>query len=391
MDNINLEHEIALELLKIDTTVNILKEQVNDEEKITLLQIDDSVIELTKRHLIELGYTPIIIKDHKNNNRIAAIFAEGTNCNIAFQGHLDTVPTNEWDKECEYNWLGEITEKNEEKVLFGRGAIDMKAQIGALFASLYETNKRPHIILTTDEEMGHYSGFAGIHNTLDYMKRNNISPEFFVNMEASSFNVTYSRKGAMTVNIYVKGKSAHGSRPEEGINSIYRARRIIEAIENHIEEIKQIKDPVLGYRTINIGKISGGSRVNTVPDETIINLESRLIPGETGEQATEKLIAAISKQTGFTQGNEFEAILGMNYPPYQMPVEFAKSIAEKIPLAKGIGGEFGFAEDNFICNKGFNVIGFGPTNQHAHEPGEYVTLNDLTKCKDCYISLIENK
>jgi succinyl-diaminopimelate desuccinylase len=386
------EHDLALRLLEIDTTVKKCIEKIDGEDKIFIEPINPEIIETTINQLKELGYNPIPLRDSKNKDRVAAIFAEGSNCNIAFQGHLDTVSKGDWDKHCTYNWLGQVAENEDgKKAIFGRGAIDMKGQIGSFFAALYETDKRPHVILTTDEEKGNYSGFAGINNTLEYMQRKRINPELFVNMEASSFNITCARKGAITVEILVNGLGGHGSTPDEGINSIYRAADVIKAIQTHIEELKQFRDPVLGYRPMNVGRINGGNEVNKIPENTVINLESRLIPGETGEQATTKLIYAIEKNTHFTHGKEFVATLGMNYPPYRSSKELAEKYARIIPNAKGIGGGIGFAEDNFISQAGLEVIGFGPTDKNAHAPGEHITFDDLTKAKEGYLAIMKSQ
>ena len=44
--------------------------------------------------------------------------------------------------------------------------------------------------------------------------------------------------------------------------------------------MQQIKHPLLGPGTCNVGVIHGGVQVNFVPDEAVIEIDRRLLPGE---------------------------------------------------------------------------------------------------------------
>jgi amidohydrolase len=65
--------------------------------------------------------------------------------------------------------------------------------------------------------------------------------------------------------IVVTGKESHGSTPEKGINSIYASSELIGMM--NMDVIHNVKEKA----TINIGVINGGTKMNIVPKETIIN------------------------------------------------------------------------------------------------------------------------
>ena len=71
-------------------------------------------------------------------------------------------------------------------------------------------------------------------------------------------------KGAIYLNAVALGKTAHSSMPELGINAIYKAAQAISKIEAF--RFDSEKDALLGFPTINVGKINGGMNINSVPD-----------------------------------------------------------------------------------------------------------------------------
>jgi acetylornithine deacetylase len=387
-DDFPLEVKLSKKLVSIESVVS-------DKNK-NVIPINQEIIDLTQGWLIDLGYKPVTIPD-KERDRIGAIVAIGSDEELLFQGHLDTVQKGEWGiekgKEHKYNWLGEIS-KDKTK-LYGRGISDMKGQIGAFFAALHETKKRPHVILTTDEEIGHITGFEGARVGVKHLIDNGHTAKYAINMEPSAFKMVYARKGAIWGQLTVHGKSAHGSKPHEGINAIYHAASIIEAIKYHAEIIKQDEDEDLGYRTINVGMINGGSEPNTVAGSCTIDIESRLIPGETGEQARKKLVNSITAQTNLEHGKDFNfSELGMNRPGYKIKTEVAQKLLARIPKEHNItlGISKGLSENFMIGSFGIPTVTLGASSGSAdHSSDEFIKLEDLTKIKNCYIALMENK
>src|SRR5207249_3490070 len=77
------------------------------------------------------------------------------------------------------------------------------------------------------------------------------------------------------------GKSCHSSRPELGVNAIYHMARIIPLIEEYAAQLQATRrDALLGPATMSVGRIDGGTSVNTVPDRCQVEIDRRLIPGE---------------------------------------------------------------------------------------------------------------
>jgi len=61
--------------------------------------------------------------------------------------------------------------------------------------------------------------------------------------------------------------------PELGVNAIYKAAKAVLKIENFNFNVK--KDSLLGFPTINVGKMSGGMNLNSVPDHAEFTVDVR--------------------------------------------------------------------------------------------------------------------
>ena len=69
---------------------------------------------------------------------------------------------------------------------------------------------------------------------------------------------------------------------------------IIQRIKCYAESLQNVRNEFLGQATACIGTVHGGVRLNTVPDSCVIEVERRLLPGETREKIRRELEEAVS-------------------------------------------------------------------------------------------------
>jgi succinyl-diaminopimelate desuccinylase len=94
-------------------------------------------------------------------------------------------------------------------------------------------------------------------------------------------------KGAFWLEARTRGVTAHGSMPEQGVNAVYRAARVVSALEAFRFDIAP--DPLLGRPTLNVGTIRGGLNINSVPDEAVIGIDIRTVPAQRHPEVREQL------------------------------------------------------------------------------------------------------
>src|SRR6516165_5910628 len=212
------------------------------------------------------------ITDHRENI-IARCEMPGAKRTILFEAHQDTVPIDHMTIEP----FGAHIEGDR---LYGRGACDIKGGMAAMLAAFARVvREKPRgaanliMACAVDEEFT----FRGV---LELMKQG-MKADMAVVAEPTELNIVNAHKGVVRWHLITTGQSCHSSRPERGINALYRMGRVLTAIEHYAAKLCAGKaDPLLGPATMSVGRIEGGTSVNTVPDLCKIEIDRRLLPGE---------------------------------------------------------------------------------------------------------------
>lgn len=219
------------------------------------------------------------------NDRLHLIAERGLSSEIpplVLSGHFDTVPlgNKSWSVD---PFSGEV---NDGKI-WGRGSSDMKGGLAAMIiASLEAFRINPpkggiRLIFTAAEELG----CQGVQHLVRNIKPGSASA-VIIGEPTANLPAT-GHKGALYLNAISKGKTAHSSMPHLGENAIYKAARcLLKAGEFRFDTEK---DPLLGFPTINVGKISGGMNINSVPDHAEFTIDVRTTSGSDHNIIFEKL------------------------------------------------------------------------------------------------------
>ena len=104
-----------------------------------------------------------------------------------------------------------------------------------------------------------------------------------------------AQKGAMRVEVTVRGKMAHGAMPLSGVNPVTRAARFVVAVgELEREEISRHgEDEFLGYPsitpTILLGPERGEPQINVIPASAYVALDIRTVPAQSHAEIVARL------------------------------------------------------------------------------------------------------
>ncbi len=113
--------------------------------------------------------------------------------------------------------------------------------------------------------------------------------------EPTNLHLARGQRGRIEFRITIKGRSAHASAPERGVNAIYGAARAIVGLELLSQQLAQ--DSFLGKGSIAVTEIAStsGSR-NAVPDSCTIYVDRRASPWGDRGQGFGKLRRALSRE-----------------------------------------------------------------------------------------------
>ena len=126
-------------------------------------------------------------------------------------------------------------------------------------------------------------------------------------------SLTISRRGAARFRIEVQGRAAHsGSGHGRGASAVLEMARLIEALE-------AMSDPAQ-HLTVNVGRIEGGSAINTVPERAVALVDLRADEPPIYERAVERILALAGEGTVRARDDGFACSIRVSrlpgYPPW---------------------------------------------------------------------------
>ncbi len=204
---------------------------------------------------------------------IAVVPGSTSKLPLVFTGHLDTVPVGDapWDFPPHG---GQISNGR----LWGRGASDMKSGVAAMAVTALHLAAEPQgqggvvFVFTTGEETGCEGALQ--------MQASGALPRAagaLVVAEPTGNLPFLGHKGALWLECTARGKSAHGSMPDLGVNAIFKAARAATSLEHFFALAPA--HPQLGKPTVNVGTFIGGTKINMVPDSARFQVDLRSVPG----------------------------------------------------------------------------------------------------------------
>jgi acetylornithine deacetylase len=223
------------------------------------------------------------------DNIVAYFEPPGALRTFVFEAHQDTVPTDNMT-------IDPFGARIEDGRLYGRGACDIKGGMAAMLAAFARLVRekpagaaRVVMACTVDEEFT----FLGVQRlAAGDLSGGNKHPVGAIVAEPTDLHIVNTHKGAVRWHLITHGQSCHSSRPELGVNAIYLMAEVLPHVARHADELRATRiDPVLGPATLSVGRIDGGTSVNTVADRCQIEIDRRLVPGEDGRAAVADLLA----------------------------------------------------------------------------------------------------
>ncbi len=211
------------------------------------------------------------------DNIVAFHEPQAATSTLIFEVHQDTVPVDQMK-------IDPYAAVIENGRLYGRGACDVKGGMAAMLSAfsrlVRERISHTRVVLAccVDEEFT----FLGVQRLVkDDLRGATPGPIQAIVAEPTELDIVHAHKGAVRWHLSTSGRSCHSSRPDQGINAIYHMAELIPLIERFARELSQKRtDALLGPATLSVGRIFGGTSVNTVPDHCQIEIDRRTLPGE---------------------------------------------------------------------------------------------------------------
>jgi acetylornithine deacetylase len=323
----------------------------------------------------------------KTKANLFATLGEGKPAGVILSGHTDTVP---WDGQ---DWsLDPLSGDVRDGKLYGRGSADMKSfiAIAVAHAEAFLASDAPfavHFAFSYEEEIGCF----GVRELIADLRDAGVQPLACIVGEPTSMVPAIAHKGVYRYRCCVRGKEAHSSLTPQSVNAIEMAARLVGKVRDMAECFEREEPRYDGFdvpfSTASVGQFHGGIADNVVPRDAEFRYEFRDLPTADAQamqaqvvahaRALEPAMKKVAPDTGFS----FETIC-------EIPSFLGSAQDPVTRLAQRLAGEdrttlvaFG-TEAGLFKNAGIPTVVCGPGSiVQAHQPDEYVSLEQLARCQ----------
>lgn len=346
------------------------------------------LIHCVRDHLAALGIASRLTynADRTKANLFATLGAHKP-AGVILSGHTDTVP---WDGQ---DWSQDpLSGSVREGRLYGRGSADMKGFIAVALANARQLAEGPapfavHLALSYDEEVGCF----GVRELIADLREAGIRPLACIVGEPTNMVPAIAHKGVYRYRCCVRGKEAHSSLTPLSVNAIEMAARLVGRVRDMAEEFERSEPRYAGFdvpfSTASVGQFHGGIADNVVPRDAEFRYEFRDLPTADAHamqaqvlahaRALEPAMRRVAPDAGF----RFETIC-------EIPSFLGSADDAVTRLALRLSGApqttlvaFG-TEAGLFKGAGIPTVVCGPGSiQQAHQPDEFVALEQLARCE----------
>jgi acetylornithine deacetylase len=296
---------------------------------------------------------------------------------LMFNGHLDVVGV---DGMTHAPFGGEHRDGR----IFGRGASDMKAGVAAMCAAAARAagdgtlTGEITVAGVADEE------FESL-GTRTLVARG-VRADAAIVTEPTRLAIMPAHKGFVWLDVTVRGRAAHGSRWEIGVDAIRHAGLLLAELDRiDSDDLPLRSHPLLGRPSVHASVIEGGSGMSTYPERCLLRLERRTIPGERVADVVSEVEAACARIRARRPTFAAELAVGVTQSPSDVALE--APIVRALDAALRARGEVARVEgmsawtDAAILNDaGIPAICFGPGDIGlAHAAEEYVIIEEIER------------
>jgi acetylornithine deacetylase/succinyl-diaminopimelate desuccinylase family protein len=275
--------------------------------------------------------------------------------------------------------------------IYGRGAGDDKGSVAVQLAALLALDRAgfipPYEVLfafVADEESGGDRGTRMLH------ERGELRADAALIGEQTDNQVAIGERGIVWLRVTFSGSAAHGAIPEAGISALAPAARLIEQINGTLAGDLHTRrpTPLLPASSVNVGRCEAGVDVSTVPSRAVVEIDRRIVPGETPEGCVLDIQSLVDEALRAYPGAtaHLETFLSGGAFLTDTSAPAVQSLQRAIQKAGGDGTVTGYrqaSDARFLANDGIPLLVFGPADPEVgHAFNEHVPVADLQVATD---------
>jgi acetylornithine deacetylase len=173
-----------------------------------------------------------------------------------------------------------------------------------------------------------------------------------------------------------------------------RVLRRLEQIDNELQ--KRPAHPLLGHGSLHASIISGGSGLSTYPDNCVLQIERRTLPGEDENSVAAELEALLRAESGSDPTFASDSRITLYRAPFEVAedAEIVRSLRAAVTSVldttpRSQGATY-WMDAALIAAAGIPTVVFGPHGEGAHSKVEWVELASVVQCAQALVQTAYN-
>jgi acetylornithine deacetylase len=326
------------------------------------------------------GFRTELIEETPRRTSLVARIGGGRGRSIILNGHLDTVQV---DGMTHAPYSADLSDGK----IWGRGSCDMKGGVAAMCAAAARAHEagtlNGHVIVAAvaDEEWSS----IGTRDVLAH----GIRADAAVVTEPTRLAVAPAHRGFVWFTIAFRGRAAHGSRYDIGIDAIRHAGFLLSELDLlESRDLTQITHPLLGHASLHAGLIQGGEAMTAYPEKCVLRIERRSLPGESPDDIHAQIVAACAAVKA--RHATFDATVTQEV--YRAPSDVAvdapivtalRDATAAIATRAPVEGATYWADAALFNAAGIPAVCYGPGDiALAHGAVEWIPVDEITRATD---------
>ncbi|HVL31630.1 MAG TPA: M20/M25/M40 family metallo-hydrolase [Solirubrobacteraceae bacterium] len=272
--------------------------------------------------------------------------------------------------------------------LYGRGAYDMKGGLAAIMlagAAAAGAGLRGDVLVTAVADEEHAS--EGVQSVLRRW-----SADACIVCEPTALRACVAHKGFAWAELETRGRAAHGSRPDLGIDAIAAMAPALAGLRRLQAGLERRPHPLLGPASVHASTIAGGQEASSYPGRCVLSVERRTLPTEAPSDVEAEFGELLALVRAEDPRIATELRIGLVRPPFEIDPGAPVVTTLLAAAADTLGGEPPVVGDHpwmdaaFTAAAGIPTVVFGPGGAGAHAVEEYADLDSVARCADVLVA-----
>jgi len=305
---------------------------------------------------------------------VGRLRGSGGGRSLMLNGHIDTVDVENMDDP--------FSARFEDGRVYGRGSYDMKGGVAACVGALKAitdagiTPSGDILVAAVSDEEHSSIGTAELAKCYEV--------DGAIVAEPTELDVCVAHKGFIWYQVRTRGRAAHGSRYDLGVDANMHMGRFLSRLESLAAELtRKDRHALLGPPSLHAGTVRGGTGVSTYASECTLELERRTIPGEDDAEITAQISGIIDELS--RNDERFDASLQTTL--VRTPFE----VSQQSAIVQAIGAASESVQDKaavyssqpvwmdaaILADAGADTVVMGASGAGAHASEEWVDFESV--------------